>query len=667
MSKLRDGQTSSSHKKRNSGKLTQIETSDEKEKKLWSKYLFKKIIGKGGFSIVIALHEKSTAKTIAAKVVEKHKISVNTLNLLRCEPNILKELSHNCIIRMIDFIESKKRMFMLVEYMRGGDLSKYIKNRSRTGQYFREGEVAIIMKKIFKGLCYLHSKSIVHRDIKPGNILIETPNYLDTIRIADFGLSFKMKSSRETRMKKCGTLNYMAPEIIQDFVEIGPAVDLWASGIVLAMLLNRGKHPFVLKGEPEHETKRKIASRETRLELVKASSDAKDLLSNLLASADKRISAVEALNHPFITKRTYKITGEQLVKVFNTESKLSLVFGQLIVYINVLKQIRPNYYQKQRSLTKGQSLLRNNLFSSQTDPASPSFNEIRELMPKHPRTKTDLYGALLLKELDQNPYKSTGINLYTSTSKQSNLVDSLISQDPYHKGKPKGMMKTQDHFRRRNEYVVENDKRDFLIQSESKQRSTEFSKAKNEVNNTLLKPNFRLTQNNGFGKRGRPRIRRDHANERISAPVERDESSFKQRQFELNNRLSRGKSGGYRQTRDRWRITAKEKGNDRVISAASEDKRNSGMRPGTCTETKSPPETILGLSYKTRTSYNTNFRFEPQVKRLNFEIPAKVYNKEYGTSGNNEFAKRDRSTSKKHRNYRKSEGRGQIKANFGFN
>jgi serine/threonine protein kinase len=85
-------------KEKSKGKLVQIETSDETEKKLWAKYLFKKIIGKGGFSIVIALFEKSTSKIIAAKVVEKHKTNPKTLNLLKEEPIILKKLYHPHII-----------------------------------------------------------------------------------------------------------------------------------------------------------------------------------------------------------------------------------------------------------------------------------------------------------------------------------------------------------------------------------------------------------------------------------------------------------------------------------------------------------------------------------------------------------------------------------------
>lgn len=194
------GGSKRSTKNKGKGKLVQIETSDETEKKLWSKFLFKKIIGKGGFSIVIALFEKSTSKIIAAKVVEKHKTSPKTLNLLKEEPVILKKLNHPNILKMIDFVESKKRLFMLVEYMKGGDLSRYIKRRRKVGNFFRESEAYVVMLSLFRALSYLHSQKIIHRDVKPGNLLLGTPDRLDTIKLADFGLSFKFKPRSQPKI-----------------------------------------------------------------------------------------------------------------------------------------------------------------------------------------------------------------------------------------------------------------------------------------------------------------------------------------------------------------------------------------------------------------------------------------------------------------------------------
>ena len=154
----------------NTEQLIHIETSDEMEKRIWNKYLFRKIIGKGGFSIVISLIDKKGGKSVAAKVVDKLKINFNTLRLLQEEPIILRGLDHPNIIHLVDYVESQKRIFILLELMEGGDLSRYIKERKKSHNYFRESEVQGVMAKLLAGISYLHSKNVVHRDVKPGSL-----------------------------------------------------------------------------------------------------------------------------------------------------------------------------------------------------------------------------------------------------------------------------------------------------------------------------------------------------------------------------------------------------------------------------------------------------------------------------------------------------------------
>ena len=92
----------------------------------------------------------------------------------------------------------------------------------------------------------MHDNSIIHRDLKPENILIANSNDLSSIKIIDFGLS--MVNTNHLLDEYCGTIKYMAPEQL-DQKNYGNSIDLWTCGIMMYMLLSKGEHPFINKGE----------------------------------------------------------------------------------------------------------------------------------------------------------------------------------------------------------------------------------------------------------------------------------------------------------------------------------------------------------------------------------------------------------------------------------
>jgi len=99
------------------------------------------------------------------------------------------------------------------------------------------------MGSIFRSLDYIHSMNIIHRDIKPDNILIQCHDDLSKIKLADFGLSTKLDFFYpKTATSKCGTMLYMAPEILNN-VSYTKSVDIWSCSIIMFMLA-QGKHPF---------------------------------------------------------------------------------------------------------------------------------------------------------------------------------------------------------------------------------------------------------------------------------------------------------------------------------------------------------------------------------------------------------------------------------------
>jgi calcium/calmodulin-dependent protein kinase I len=98
---------------------------------------------------------------------------------------------------------------------------------------------------------------MVHRDLKPSNIVIDDPNDLSSVRIADFGLAVKLKDRSEL-LSTCGTLIYQSPEQIFGTTKQGRSVDIFAIGFILYEVLTRGKHPILLKGEDKQAYRQKM-------------------------------------------------------------------------------------------------------------------------------------------------------------------------------------------------------------------------------------------------------------------------------------------------------------------------------------------------------------------------------------------------------------------------
>jgi calcium/calmodulin-dependent protein kinase I len=99
------------------------------------------------------------------------------------------------------------------------------------------------MRGILQGVSYIHERNIIHRDLKPANILIEDVNDLSTIKLIDFGLGNQQANSMQLNDMYCGTLTFMAPEIIQN-KKYSKSVDVWAIGIIMHLVLTGGKHPI---------------------------------------------------------------------------------------------------------------------------------------------------------------------------------------------------------------------------------------------------------------------------------------------------------------------------------------------------------------------------------------------------------------------------------------
>ena len=151
------------------------------------------------------------------------------------EIEILKELDHPSVCRIIDIFEDRKKFYFVQEYLSGGGLfESLIQNVG-----FTENACAAIIKQVLSAVHYLHSKNIVHRDIKPENIIFETNDALN-VKLMDFGNSRKM-GENESLNGVYGTAYYVAPEVLDGNYD--NKCDVWSVGVILYMLLS-GCPPF---------------------------------------------------------------------------------------------------------------------------------------------------------------------------------------------------------------------------------------------------------------------------------------------------------------------------------------------------------------------------------------------------------------------------------------
>lgn len=254
-------------------------------------YTLGKELGVGAFSSVREADSKATGQKYAAKIIEKQDLDMKEREALTSEIAVLKLLSHPHIIKLKNVFETRRQICIVMTYIEGGDLFDRLLKKKR----FSESVCRSLISKLLSALEYLHTRGIVHRDLKPENIMCRSDDD-DDIVIGDFGLS-KFAGVSEDMNASCGTLAYMAPEVIQK-KHYGKAVDMWSVGVIMYLILC-GRLPF---GNDEQEiTQRSISGTVpfTSCSVWKGISEqAKDLVCRLLEKdAGKRIDVSEARQH----------------------------------------------------------------------------------------------------------------------------------------------------------------------------------------------------------------------------------------------------------------------------------------------------------------------------------------------------------------------------------
>ncbi|XP_036388844.1 cyclin-dependent kinase 17-like isoform X4 [Megalops cyprinoides] len=300
-------------------------------------------LGEGTYATVFKGRSKLTDNLVALKEIRLEHEEGAPCTAIR-EVSLLKDLKHANIVTLHDIIHTDKCLTLVFEYLER-DLKQYMDD---CGSIMSVHNVKIFLFQLLRGLSYCHRRKVLHRDLKPQNLLI---NDKGELKLADFGLARAKSVPTKTYSNEVVTLWYRPPDVLLGSTEYSTPIDMWGVGCIFyEMVTGRPLFPgstvedelhliFRILGTPTEETWPGITSSEEfktynfpryhAEPLVnhapRIDSDGHDLLSQLLQfEAKKRISAEEALRHPY-----FRSLGEQVQTLPDTASIFSVKDIQL--------------------------------------------------------------------------------------------------------------------------------------------------------------------------------------------------------------------------------------------------------------------------------------------------------------------------------------------------
>ena len=229
-------------------------------------------LGEGIFGSVKLGVEKKTKERVAIKIIKKKKAKPSDMELVRTEIDIMKLCHHPNVVRLLDHFENAEYIFIVMEYIRGGRLTDYMKEKKFN---FTEKRVAELIYEIALGVKYLHKYGIIHRDLKPDNIMLTEASDRGHIKIMDFGLS-KILGKKEKTSDGFGTLTFVSPEVLIR-KPYNKEIDIWSIGVILYLMLS-GDLPFDDPEDDEQKIAKSIVFKDVEFPQKKFGNKSKEVI-----------------------------------------------------------------------------------------------------------------------------------------------------------------------------------------------------------------------------------------------------------------------------------------------------------------------------------------------------------------------------------------------------
>ncbi|XP_021776482.1 CBL-interacting protein kinase 32-like [Chenopodium quinoa] len=211
-----------------------------KVKRVVGKYELGRTIGEGTFAKVKFARDSQTGDPVAIKILDKEKVLKHKMSeQIRREIATMKRIKHPHVVRLYEVMGSKTKIYIVLEYVTGGELFDRIVHHGR----MMEDEARKYFQQLINAVDYCHSRGVYHRDLKPENLLLDSGGNL---KVSDFGLSAISQQQVQgdgLLHTTCGTPNYVAPEVLNDLGYDGATADVWSCGVILFVLL-AGYLPF---------------------------------------------------------------------------------------------------------------------------------------------------------------------------------------------------------------------------------------------------------------------------------------------------------------------------------------------------------------------------------------------------------------------------------------